>query len=174
MGAIRVGKLAKFLLSRGHDVRVLSAEGTGPSETMPLEISTDRVMYTSWRDINWMPKAVVGILGRLFGGVRIHNGAVSAGASASGTQTGAEKSHGWSWREVLYRSILNWPDQWVGWMPAALSGARRILSEWSPEIIYASGPPHTGLVIAHLLARRHGLPWIAELRARWIDDPFRR
>ena len=48
IGSIRAGKLAKYLLEHGHDVRIITAERTGPPKTLPLEVPLDRVLYTPW------------------------------------------------------------------------------------------------------------------------------
>jgi hypothetical protein len=46
------------------------------------------------------------------------------------------------------------------------------MKEWKPDVIYASGPPHTALVVAHRLSRRYGIPWVAELRDLWVDNHY--
>ena len=71
----------------------------------------------------------------------------------------------------LYRSCVNIPDDKVGWRPFALRGAGRTARAFRPDLIYASSPPPTGLVAAACLARRLAVPWVAEIRDRWADDP---
>jgi hypothetical protein len=43
---------------------------------------------------------------------------------------------------------------------------------WKPDVIYSSGPPHSAHVVAARLASRFHIPWIAELRDLWINDPY--
>jgi len=53
IGAVRVGKLTRYLDRRGHDVRVLTASGDG-DKSLPLEIQPQRVLYTEYRTgRNW-------------------------------------------------------------------------------------------------------------------------
>src|SRR5438270_1657260 len=48
IGAVRVGKLARYLDRRGHDVRVLTTDLVA-DRSLPLEISRERVFYTEYR-----------------------------------------------------------------------------------------------------------------------------
>jgi hypothetical protein len=48
IGAVRVGKLARYLDQRGHDVRVLATDVVD-DRSLPLEISRERVWYTEYR-----------------------------------------------------------------------------------------------------------------------------
>src|SRR2546423_12503768 len=48
IGAVRVGKLARYLDQRGHDVRVLATDLV-EDRSLPLEISRERVFYTEYR-----------------------------------------------------------------------------------------------------------------------------
>jgi hypothetical protein len=67
---------------------------------------------------------------------------------------------------------VNIPDAQAGWLPYALRAGRRLLGSWRPDVIYASAPPFTGLLVASRLAGLYGIPWVAELRDRWVDDSF--
>ena len=59
----------------------------------------------------------------------------------------------------------------VGWLPYAWGAGRRLLGGWRPDLVYASSPP-TCLVVGKLLAAHCDVPWIAEFRDRWSDDPY--
>ncbi|MCH7540850.1 MAG: hypothetical protein IH999_10725 [Proteobacteria bacterium] len=63
-------------------------------------------------------------------------------------------------------------DHNAGWLPFALRTARKTTKRWRPEVIFASGPPFTTLLVGRLLARRIGTPWVVEFRDRWSDDPY--
>src|SRR5207244_4014130 len=49
IGAVRVGKLARYLDHRGHDVRVLTTD-VEDDRSLPLDIARDRVVYTEYRE----------------------------------------------------------------------------------------------------------------------------
>ena len=44
--------------------------------------------------------------------------------------------------------------------------------EFEPDIILVSGPPFSSFVGVAYVARRLGIPWCAEFRDRWMDDPY--
>ena len=48
VGAIRVGKLARYLNGRGHEACVLTTE-IGGDRSVPVEIPTEQVIYTDYR-----------------------------------------------------------------------------------------------------------------------------
>ena len=57
IGAVRLGKLARYLDHRGHEVRVLTTDIV-EDRSLPLEISRDRVHYTEYSERqHWLEKA---------------------------------------------------------------------------------------------------------------------
>ncbi len=172
IGSIRAGKLAKHLLERGHDVRIIAAERTGPPKTLPLEVPLDRVLYTPWWEINGIPRVLARLRRHLFGKKQHQEtGAEGDAGPLAGAANGPPQS---ILRPIalLYQNLFNWPDARVGWLPFALLGARKHLRDWAPDILYASSPPATALVVGQRLARRYGVPWVAEFRDRWAEDPY--
>lgn len=177
MGALRVGKLAKFLATQGHDVRVLSARNVPRPQSLPQEFPEDRIVRASWLDVN-APKAAFARW------LRSHAGSgQESQAPTRGNRTGGQaaalgeirKGRGrslWSRMSELYVNLINFPDAFVGWIPQALSVGKRMIRSERPEIILASGPPFTTLIIGALLSRWSGIPWVAEFRDRWADDPY--
>ena len=179
MGAMRLGKLAKYLLSRGHDVRVLSARDVPRPQTLPLEFPENRIVRTRWSDVNAIPAAAARLKQRLIRNRRAGEGEARenrAGAKESAVPgSGAEPQspRGALHRlSNLYAGLINLPDANIGWLPYALFAGRRLMRGWTPDLIFASGPPFTTLIVGHLLARLHGVPWVAEFRDRWVDDPY--
>ena len=134
MGAVRVGKTARYLVAQGHDVRVITADnqswkGLSPA-TLRLEIPESNVIYAGFSVVHFVSSFLV----RLF--------------------TGGESSNGH-----------------FGWFPFAYLAARRLLNKWKPDVIYASGLPFTAFLIAHWLSVQNQIPWVAELRDLWADNP---
>jgi len=74
--------------------------------------------------------------------------------------------------ERFYRNLLLWPDERMGWFLRALPPALRLCRHWRPDLIYASSPPATTLALAWALRRICRVPWVAEIRDRWADDPY--
>jgi glycosyltransferase involved in cell wall biosynthesis len=162
IGAVRVGKLAEFLERRGHDVRVLAAPPTGTDSTLPLGLPEDHVRYVEgWR--------IDDLLGRLSHPIPIkpHTGGAAAAAAAEPVPAGR-------FRIQLRRHFyaLRIPDSKVGWVGCAITAAREWLGQWRPEIVVASSPPVSNLLVGRRLARAFGMPWIADLRDPWTENPY--
>jgi glycosyltransferase involved in cell wall biosynthesis len=69
---------------------------------------------------------------------------------------------------AFVRSSFFIPDARIGWLPWAVPAGLRIIKEEGIDAIYSSSPPYTTAVIADILHRRSGLPWIAGFRDPWI------
>jgi glycosyltransferase involved in cell wall biosynthesis len=68
--------------------------------------------------------------------------------------------------------LLNHPDDRIGWYPDLVRQAMQLTRDWRPDIVFGSGPPFTALLACRTVARRLGVPWVAELRDRWADDGY--
>jgi glycosyltransferase involved in cell wall biosynthesis len=176
IGAVRMGKFAKYLSRRGVDFRVLTGRDWGLSETLPLEIDPALIHQARWRDLNelpgpartlrdWLKRRGQPVPGMLPPISSADKGLPSDEIVPKGTVIVQRMS-------ALYRDIVNFPDRQVGWAPYALSAARKLFRGWRPDLIYASVPPYTSLFVADILARRYDIPWVAEYRDRWCDDPY--
>ena len=72
-------------------------------------------------------------------------------------------------RKILRKWIL--PDYLLGWIPFALAKGRILLKDKGKWIIYSSAPHMSSHLIALLLKRITGNPWIAEFRDPIADNP---
>lgn len=61
------------------------------------------------------------------------------------------------------------PDARIGWIPFAVKRGREIIAAHDIDLIFSSGPPHTVHLIAHKIARKTGLKWVADFRDPWTD-----
>lgn len=154
IGALRVGKLAKFLVARGHEVRVVSAQEDSLPQTAELEIPAEHVSAVPWVDVNALPQR---LLERKVKAYRQGTEGLGATVSRMGE---------------LYRTLLNIPDNHIGWYGPALRAGEAVIRDWRPDLIYASATPQTGLLVAQRLSARHGIPWVAELRDLWVDNHY--
>jgi glycosyltransferase involved in cell wall biosynthesis len=157
IGAVRVGKAAKYLRNAGHDVRVLTSRNQPWPATLPLEIPGDLVVATPWLNVNRLAELAAG------GRDRVAAQGFEAGAGRQGLKARLGRA---------YKALLNVPDGQVGWLWPAVRGGARLLSHWRPDVILASSPPPTGLLVAARLAARFGIPWVADLRDLWTDSPY--
>lgn len=169
IGALRTGKLAKFLTERGWDVRALAAD-THEAKSLPLEIPADHVRHTGWFEVDHA-------LDRFVPAWYRRKPAVPAGAAAEPAATGASAESGGESRlraalRRAYVEMVRWPDNRIGWLPEAVRAGREMMRDWRPDLIYASAPPFTSLIVADRLSRETGVPWVAELRDLWLDHPY--
>lgn len=165
IGAIRLGKLARYLISRGHDVHVLTSD-VADDRSLPLEIPRERVVYTEYRQRrNWLDLLVRPFRSR----------AVAAPPGDGAASPGHRIVRQNPLREFLtrqYYGAIHIPDPRNGWTKTAMPAGRRLIEAWRPDIIFASAPPNTGLIVASRLARAFDIPWVADLRDLWTDNPY--
>ena len=150
-GAVRIGKLARYLHLRGHDLRVLTTD-IGVDRSLPLEIPSERVIYTDYRRRE----------DRLAHFVQSFWQHAAAASGTGGERSSGEvAARGKSLREWLQRQhtgFTNIPDSRRGWIKIAVPAGRRLIEKWKPDTIFASTPPFTGLIVADRLSRlRHPL-----------------
>jgi len=69
------------------------------------------------------------------------------------------------------RSFLDWslrfPDVHKGWYAPAVRAGRSIIRRDPFDLVFASGPPWTGLRVGARLSREGGIPFIADYRDPW-------
>ncbi|MDG1985907.1 MAG: glycosyltransferase [Planctomycetota bacterium] len=63
-----------------------------------------------------------------------------------------------------YLTITSTPDRYSSWYPFAVRKGRAAIRETSPSAIYSTYPVFTAHMVARTLARKSGLPWIADFR----------
>ncbi len=152
IGSLRISKLARYLCDQGHEVRVLAAKDIPERALLAVEVDPASVAHTPWLNANFLPELVFG-------------GRKQVRSKGYSTQSSSVKSLGF-----LYQTLFNLPDERVGWYPYAVSAGKKLLRGWKPDLIYASMPPATSLLVAARLSRISGVPWVAELRDLWVDN----
>lgn len=66
------------------------------------------------------------------------------------------------------------PDKMLGWTPFAVKQAQKIISEEHIDLIYTTSPPHsTHLIGKHLKKKFPSIPWVADFRDAFCENPFR-
>ena len=165
IGAIRLGKFARYLDRRGHDVHVLTTD-LGEDRSLPLEIANERVVYAEYRERkNWLDTAPWRR--------RSHKpDGPGEGREPAPIQAAAATGRLPGFLRKQYYGVIHLPDMRTAWIKTAVPSGRRLIREWRPDLIFASAPPNTGLIVASRLARSFGIPWVADLRDLWVDNPY--
>jgi hypothetical protein len=67
---------------------------------------------------------------------------------------------------------LGWmalPDPWVTWLIGAVPAGLRLIHKWRPKVIWSTYPIATAHLIAYMLHRLTGVPWVADFRDPMIE-----
>ncbi len=160
VAAIRLGKMARHLDEAGHHLRVLTSNQQVLDQSLPIEIDPSKITRTAYLDFD-----------------RRLNPAVqrSAGQKNQATTTSLWRRSALRARRVLgmlYRDVVLYPDRRIDWLLHLLPALFREIRKERPDLILVSGPPFSSFIATAIAARWFGIPWIAEFRDRWVDDPY--
>jgi glycosyltransferase involved in cell wall biosynthesis len=76
----------------------------------------------------------------------------------------------------LYRSLirdyLSFPDPQVGWIPFAYLKGLEVIKKNDIRVIYATVNRFSAAIIAYLLSKKTGLPYVLDFPDGWTDDPY--
>jgi glycosyltransferase involved in cell wall biosynthesis len=70
---------------------------------------------------------------------------------------------------------LKWfyiPDEHIGWIPLAVRQGEKIIKRENIDIIYATSPIFTSLLIGYLLKKKTGKPLVVDYRDPWTQNIF--
>jgi len=170
MASIRASKLVAHLIAKGLDVRVLTAGATDEDKTLAFDGPQDVITYTKWDRAGHQ----IDSLRAMFSRQRSTDDTASPAKPASETSAkpAGQKS---ALKEALrnaYRDVVDWPDSRAGWRRHAVDAGMKLIADWRPDVIYATAPPATTLIVADQLSRKSKVPWVAELRDLWTDNPY--
>ena len=157
IAAVRLGKLARYLLAQGHDVSVLTPQDPPLPQDLAFDFPSERVIRTSWQPAAGRGPAKPG-----------------PPIATVGTIPNAGARPSWLKRKFwhLHSSFAAFPDARITWRSFALHAGEALLADWRPDLIYASGPPFTTLLIGQALSWQSALPLVVEFRDRWSEDPY--
>jgi glycosyltransferase involved in cell wall biosynthesis len=72
--------------------------------------------------------------------------------------------------------ILDWafsfPDPQCSWLGPAIRRFSDLKREELPQLVFATGGPWTSLLVGETLAKRFGVPFIADYRDPWTSNPY--
>jgi glycosyltransferase involved in cell wall biosynthesis len=152
-GVQRVLKLCRHLPELGIDVDVLapddpkwSAVDPGLAADVPPETTVHRARYRG-------PSHAQTPAARL---------AAAHGVAGLGVRAA-----------LLGRSLLL-PDPEIAWLPDAVRAGSRAVRDRGIDVVLSTSPPNSVHVIGAAIARRAGVPHVADFRDSWLANPHRR
>ncbi len=155
IGSIRAASFAKYLPEFGWEATVLAPADTPHAPDPSLDVGQVRVVRTRSLELS-----------------RLLRRPATRGGDADTTEPNQPVSRSAASRR-LRRAVKQvvFPDPQIGWFPAATVGGTRLLAERPFDLIFSSAFPITSHLVAWTLKRRSALPWVAEWRDPWSDDP---
>lgn len=175
-GTQRTLGFVRHLAERGWDATVLTADPAGESLDADLLAQvpmTTRVERVPWVDRVLACKQFLGIDPRRAGeeAVQKVKKSKSQEVETVGSSTFSKvRSRNWcNW----FTQLLHLPDSRSGWIRPAVRAGLEIIRRDAPTVIYSTAPYLSAHLIALQLQRRTGLPWVADFRDPWRDNPFR-
>jgi glycosyltransferase involved in cell wall biosynthesis len=71
-----------------------------------------------------------------------------------------------------YPAFLARPDRWMSWRVDAVRQGLRLINELRPDVVWSTYPIATAHAIGADLARRSGVPWVADFRDPMAQDGY--
>lgn len=75
-------------------------------------------------------------------------------------------------KDLLLDHVFEFPDPQASWLRPAVRHAVRTLSRNPIDAVFATGKPWTGLLVGFEIARRFGIPLIADFRDPWTHNRY--
>jgi glycosyltransferase involved in cell wall biosynthesis len=152
IGSIRMARFAECLPEFGWEPTIIAPSDTPHAQDSTLSFPSEMVVRS--RSIE---------LARLGG----------AGPPALASAPVPSPGGGRPGLRALARSAAHryvyYPDAQIGWYPGAVRAGLRALRETRFDAMFSSSNPITAHLVARTLARRAGVPWVAEFRDPWAD-----
>jgi glycosyltransferase involved in cell wall biosynthesis len=70
--------------------------------------------------------------------------------------------------------VLLFPDRAAGWIPAAIVAALQATKQQRFDAVLSTSPPVSAHIVAYVIARARGLPWVADYRDLWHGNQYTR
>lgn len=158
IGAIRVGKFAKYLGDFGWEPWVLTMDSSllNVSEDLPVEIPSERVVRSDF--------------GRIF--TAVVRGRKPRNAAPAGVNPAPAREPRARFRVRLpgIFSDSRLPDRAFPWYLPALRAGEALVSQHAFGAVLSSHGPPASSIVGSILAGRHRLPWVADFRDLWTQN----
>jgi len=156
IGSQRPYKLAKYLSVHGWEPIILTPQAAGKR---PEGL---KVIETQDRDV----------LGDLKASFRFDP------RKGMHEQLGIEVHKNFDYRTIrskiirFFKEVIAFPENEIGWYPFAVDSASEVLKNDHVQAIISTSFPVTSHMIAKRLKEQYGIPWVADIRDPWTQNPY--
>jgi len=70
----------------------------------------------------------------------------------------------------FYRTFFAWPDEEKKWKKVAVKKVEEVLNKEKFDLVLSSSSPATSHLVAKEIKKKHGIPWLADLRDLWTQN----
>jgi glycosyltransferase involved in cell wall biosynthesis len=77
-----------------------------------------------------------------------------------------------SMKDLILDGSFSFPDPQCSWLGPAVRRFSDLKREEFPQLVLATGGPWTSLLVGQMLAKRFGVPFIADYRDPWTSNPY--
>ncbi len=154
-GAVRIAKFVQYLPRFGWEMVVLAPEGAPSGASWKGDAPSAEVIYTKYFD--------------MFSPIRKRAGSLAVPRERLGIEGKRSLKKWLAWVSNEFVAI---PDSRLGWYPYAVREGVKRIQQGDISAIYSSSPPETTHLIAKAIHERTGIPWVAELRDLWTQNPY--
>ncbi|MDL0141622.1 hypothetical protein [Halobacterium salinarum] len=162
----RTGGLCKYLSSSDWDVVVLTADHPAEFESPYDVISVDFDDPLLSRLINWYKRSIRPIFSN-----QENSPSVQSSVESTNSQNLIERVFGPA-VHLIRDEFIHYPDNKRLWEDEAVEVGKNYISDHEVSCIISSSGPFTSHRIASRLSIQHDLPWIADYRDRWSQNPY--
>lgn len=166
LGAVRAPALIGHWRAQGRDLRVIAMENPDVTGMLDSPLPREQVAYAPFTLPGLPLERPLRSLLRL-SEARAADGATNGGAAMVVARP--PRLHA---LRQFYQEAVQFPDRYRNWTRPAVQAGLAMSAGWRPDLLFSSGPPHSGHVVACRLSRQLGVPWIAELRDTWANNPY--
>jgi glycosyltransferase involved in cell wall biosynthesis len=190
-GVLRTVRFVRYLREFGWEPMVLTVTpepGSHPADGsldgyLPSELTVHRTRL-------WNPEESLGALLRQMRRLVAPSKTSPSGSAnglgrEAGAASGMEAGHGSSqgdlaaarggvraYAESLRQIMFQTPDSKIWWAMPTLPQAVRLVKQWKPDVILATAPPHSSLLLATMLGRWTRTPFVLDFRDPWSRSPW--
>lgn len=91
----------------------------------------------------------------------------ASGQEAARTRADIESPRWRTWFKKTILSLVNMPDEYIGWVPFGVWRGLRVIREYKIDCIVSTAPFFTAHLVAGLISFLSRVPWVAEFRDPW-------